>query len=173
VEQWKPIPDFEGIYEISDAGRVRVVVSRKGVKAGRILSTSPNSSGYCQVVLSKNGRQKKYLLHRLVMRTFEPRADAACLDVNHEDCNKHNNAISNLKWCTHQQNIQHARQALASWRQQKGEAVHTAKLTESDIREIRTLSQSGLLQKEIAQGFGVSRTTISRVLQRKIWPHVL
>lgn len=94
-EIWKDIRDYEGIYEISNFGRVK--------REKKILKSSKNSMGYYLVSLSKNGKSKTYSIHRLVAETFIPNpSNFSC--VNHKDENKENNKLDNLEWCTYQYN---------------------------------------------------------------------
>jgi len=109
-EIWKAIEGYEGIYQVSSFGRVRSVkrtVKRLGrygnnstfnVK-GEILSQWKRSDGYMSVTLRSGKKQKTYLVHRLVIETFNPNPDASQW-INHKDENKSNNNISNLEWCT-------------------------------------------------------------------------
>ena len=93
-EIWCPIKGYEGIYEVSDQGRV------KSLKFGkeRILKTVRDKDGYIQVDLYKNGDQKTCKVHRLVSQAFNPNPDNL-LQVNHKDEDKTNNKVSNLEWC--------------------------------------------------------------------------
>jgi len=69
-ETWKPVPGYEGLYEVSDHGRVWSI-KRLGVKAHRARELKPwHSSGYRWVTLTKMGKQSKFSIHRLVMATF-------------------------------------------------------------------------------------------------------
>lgn len=99
-EIWCPINGYEGIYEVSDQGRV------KSLKFGkeRILKTDKVVGGYLQVTLCKNGELKKYRVHRLVAKTFIPNPDNLP-QVNHKDENKTNNSVHNLEWCTNKYNV--------------------------------------------------------------------
>lgn len=97
-EIWTDIKDYEGIYQISNMGRV------KNIKYNRFLKTSI-TRGYQTVVLSKNNKQKSYLVHRLVMKNFYPIDNMDNLQVNHKDENKLNNCLSNLEWMTRKENV--------------------------------------------------------------------
>ena len=88
---WKKIENTN--YEVSTDGRVRN-------KNGYILTPNINKGGYHQVRLSIDGKQKCYLIHRLVMMTFAPIENYDNLQVNHIDEDKSNNDISNLEWCS-------------------------------------------------------------------------
>jgi len=100
-EIWKPVVGYEGLYEISNLGKV------KSLKYGkeRILKSSKNKVGYLMVSLFKDGKHKIYKVHRLVASAFIPNNDLFKTEVNHKDENKENNNIENLEWCTHKYNI--------------------------------------------------------------------
>jgi hypothetical protein len=97
-EEWKDINGYEGLYQVSNYGRV------KNLKTGKILKQSPNTVGYLKVGLSKEGKQKTLLVHRLVADAFIPNPDKKP-HVDHADGNKENNCISNLGWVTLQDNL--------------------------------------------------------------------
>ena len=98
-EIWCPIKGYEGIYEVSDQGRVRSLKFGKE----RILKQGRNPEGYLLVCLCKNGEHKAYKVHRLVAQTFIPNPDNLP-QVNHKDENKENNSVHNLEWCTNKYN---------------------------------------------------------------------
>ena len=93
-EIWKDIKDYEGLYQVSNFGRVKSI--RFGKE--RILKSGTNNWGYLFVKLCKNGKIKPFLVHRLVAEAFLPNTDnLPC--VNHKDENKQNNNVNNLEWC--------------------------------------------------------------------------
>lgn len=98
TELWKDVKGYEGLYQVSNKGRVR--------RDGRVLSTPPDSNGYCVAVLCKGGVRHSVKVHRIVAAAFlgEP-FDGA--EVNHIDEDKSNNSAENLEWCTRLQNIRH------------------------------------------------------------------
>lgn len=98
-EIWKYIKGYEGLYQVSNFGRV------KSIKFGkeRILKTFKNTRGYLQVNLCKNGKVKNYKVHRLVAEAFLDNTDNLP-EVNHKDENKLNNNAENLEWCSAKHN---------------------------------------------------------------------
>ena len=99
-EIWKDIKNFEKLYQISNKGRIKN-------KYGRILKTAVNHNGYIVVYLCKNNKKCSKRVHRLVAEAFIPKVDGKD-QVNHIDCNKKNNNVENLEWCTPYENIKHA-----------------------------------------------------------------
>ena len=95
----KSILDYENIYYASTEGHIEN--SRKRLKSYTI------NSGYEAIKLTKEGKKKAFLVHRLVALTFLPNEEDHP-EVNHIDGNKSNNALSNLEWCSRSENKQHA-----------------------------------------------------------------
>ena len=101
-EVWKPIKDYEGLYEVSSLGRVRILNYRKTGK-GKILKNIECSNGYLTVGLRKNGKRKFLKVHRLVAEAFIPNPEGKpCID--HINTIKNDNRIENLRWVTHEEN---------------------------------------------------------------------
>ena len=96
-EIWKDIIGFEGIYEISNLGRIR------RIKTGRILSTRRYDGWYITVTLYKDKKRYGKLLHRLVAETFVPNP-YDLPEVNHLDEDKTNNRADNLEFCDRKYN---------------------------------------------------------------------
>lgn len=99
-EIWRDIEGYEGLYQVSDKGRVR------SLKYGKehILKPERTHNGYLRVNLCKNEKQKHFLVHRLVALTFITNPNNLP-DVNHKDENKENNRVENLEWCDCKYNI--------------------------------------------------------------------
>lgn len=112
-EYYANIKGFEDLYQVSNYGTVKSIthrVNKDGCQLvkGKILSPFVDrKNGYLCVNLSRGGKYKIYRVHRLVAETFIPNPDHLP-QVNHKDCNKMNNHIDNLEWCTQQENIRHA-----------------------------------------------------------------
>ena len=98
-EIWKPVKGYEGIYEVSNYGRVKSA-------RGKILKQYLNHQGYYKLGLTKGGKQKDLFVHRLVASAFIPNTrNVEC--VNHIDECKTNNNADNLEWVTHHENNCH------------------------------------------------------------------
>lgn len=100
-EIWKDIPEYEGLYQISNLGRVKTL-GRKRVKEG--IRKTEICKGYERIDLSKNNKSKHYFIHQLVAKTFIPNPNNYKI-INHIDENTLNNCVENLEWCTQQYNL--------------------------------------------------------------------
>lgn len=112
-EVWVDMPDYEGLYMISNKGRIKNVprIMNKGtrleyISKERILRPSISKDGYMRVSLFKNGKKKQIGVHRLVAIAFIPNNGFLC-DVNHKDENKLNNSVDNLEWCSKEYNTKY------------------------------------------------------------------
>ena len=101
-EIWKDIECFEGLYQVSNLGRV------KRVATGRVLKGCKDRGGYLLVGLYKQGSASKKLIHRLVAQAFIPNPEHKS-EINHIDENKTNNMVSNLEWMTAKENSNHGK----------------------------------------------------------------
>ena len=99
----KDIKNFEGLYEVSNYGRVR------NYKTKTIKAVQISDRGYYKSNLSKNNKQKMCRVHRLVAQAFIPNPDNKS-EVNHKDFNKLNNHVDNLEWTSGDENITHSQQ---------------------------------------------------------------
>ena len=109
-EIWADIPEFEGVYQISNYGRL------KSYKQGKekVLSLSPNKHGYIEKQLYKHSKYTNKKIHRLVAEAFIPNPNNLP-EVNHKDGNKQNNTVENLEWCTTKENNWHRYNVLNKW----------------------------------------------------------
>lgn len=160
-EQWKPIKGYEGLYEVSDLGRVRGIIS------GRILAAYKGSSGYLRIDLWKNGSKKVHRLHRLVLEAFQgdPPPGLQCRHLNHnkEDC-----SLGNLEWNTQQVNIQDNFERGAC-NAPRGEEHYSTGLTWEKVNELRELSAAGWNTLQLAKRYKLSYTACANIVKGKTW----
>lgn len=111
VEIWKDIPNYEGIYQISNYGNVRRLNKwdlnrREFYENIHNIKLQSDTKGYLHVDLSKNQNVKRRDVHRLVAEAFIPNPENKP-EINHIDGNKKNNRVDNLEWCTRSENLLH------------------------------------------------------------------
>lgn len=109
TEEWKDIKGYEGLYQVSNYGRVKSltrwsVSARSYVPAEVIMSPTDNGNGYLIVSLSRGTHRKNHYVHRLVAEAFVENPNGRNY-VNHLDYDKRNNRSDNLEWCTQKENV--------------------------------------------------------------------
>ena len=110
-EIWNDIQGYEGLYQVSNFGRVKSLPKKHDISMGkgyyitkeRILQPGEDKDGYLQVGLRKNKKTRMRKIHRLVAETFIPNLNNLP-QVNHKDENKQNNDVINLEWCNNSYN---------------------------------------------------------------------
>lgn len=171
-EVWKPCPDFELDYEVSSEGRVRRIrAATASGPVGLIMSQRKNECGYVFVCLRRHKeRQKNVAVHRLVARAFLKEPPGGTHEVNHINAVKHDNCLCNLEWVTPRENARHAI-SLGRWTNVRGSRHPAAKLDESRVSSIRTEHNQGHSICSLARKYGVTRSTIGRVVHKEHWRH--
>jgi hypothetical protein len=168
VTKWKPIHDYEGLYEVSNYGSVRSIdriIVKRGfdyLYKGKILSKSYDKDGYCKYVLSKSNKQKTFRACQLVCSHFVQTRPAGLI-CRHKDGNKLNDHYLNLEWGTHQENTN---DRLDHGTMLYGEDVPTSKLTWEQVHDIRNSLAS---RRELSLRYNVSVSTIEKVLNNVYW----
>lgn len=161
-EEWLKIAEFLGMYEISSKGRVRSI--------NGILSGGINTGGYKHITLWKNGKPYMRRINRLVALYFIPNPDNLPI-VMHLDDDKLNNSYTNLKWGTHQDNMDDmtnkGRQAKL-----KGSENNFSILIEEDIPDIYRRAWSGEKYRDIAKDYGVKAEAIGSIKRGVNWLHI-
>lgn len=150
------IKDFPNYY-VTDTGEVW---SHRGKK----LKGWKNPAGYLQYDLKNNLGFKKHYGHRLIAEAFIPNPNNLPY-VCHKDDNTSNNCASNLFWGTHQDNMDDRG---LKGRQARGIKTNTAKLTEAQVRDIRSRPDHEGLDRE----FGISYQHVLNIRGRKSWKHI-
>lgn len=178
-EKWKTIKGYEGLYKVSNLGRVRslsrIIKRSDGLEAfrkGRILSanTSTRRNKYPRVVLRKGNIPESVYIHRLVLEAFVGPCPEGMECRHFPDRDPNNNTLKNLSWGTRKQNAKdrkaHKTEVVPGL---TGEAHPSAKLTLNQVRLIRKRIRQGELASKLAQEFGVSLANICMIRDGKTW----
>lgn len=161
TEIWKKHPEIEKL-EVSTFGRVRtldkVVPSGKYTRfiKGRVLKQFDNSKGYLQVNIKVDGKWTRKTVHRLVAQTFLPNPDGLPM-VNHRDCDRTNNNVENLEWCTAKYNSQYQEK----YGKAKSKPVLALNLATLEISKFKSQSEAG-------QALGANVGNINSVIKGRI-----
>lgn len=180
IEEWRDITGYEGLYQVSNLGRVRSLdrtelIHRKGSCfyrhfSSKILHLNKTGKGYLRVDLCKTINGKQNLIHksvhRLVAESFIPNPENK-KTVNHIDGNKTNNCFENLEWNTYSENVKHSFINGLEKPYKRIDGI-SKKLTDSQVIEIR--SEHALYKKsstELAKKYNVSHTYIKKIISRE------
>lgn len=158
-EEWREIPETNGLYEVSNCGRVRSWARTKPV----ILKGYLDKDGYRLVRLCVEGQRKGVGVHRLVLLAFVGDSD---LQGNHLNGIKDDNRLDNLEYATQSRNIQHAMTTLGHF---KGEKNSGAKLVAAQVVEMRRLRSEGVPVRQLAEQFSVSRSLVDAICNGQYW----
>lgn len=170
MEEWRDVEGYEGLYQVSNEGRVRslprtIETSNRQSRTygGRVIHGCMSSTGYRVVTLSKKARSS---IHRLVASAFVPNPDnKPC--VNHINGDKTDNRPENLEWCSYSENEKHAYNIGLKHKSPK--AGRQRRFTDEQIRTIR---QSCEPMAHLARKYGVSETTVKYIKTRRIYSEV-
>lgn len=181
-EEWRDIEGYEGLYQVSEGGNVRSLdrlvkgsYNSKGkcLRKGRVLAKC-TSRGYVIVILCNSGVNSTRQVHRLVAEAFIPNPNNFPF-VLHGDDNPINNCISNLRWGTHQDNVNDMFERGRS-NKATGSNHGNSILSEKDVLEIRKLLLLSRdvrgSQESIGRKFNVSGSVISNIKSKKTWRHI-
>ena len=170
--EWRPIPNYEGFYDVSSTGSVRGIdrILPDGRQwKGIVLRIKTAKSGHMSVRLcGRDGIHRWVGVHRLVLEAFVgPCPDG--MEGAHNDGVPSHNWPSNLRWDTRSGNHadKHAHGTLLV-----GTKNHLAKLTEDQVRSIFRLHVTGVTGRQIARLMNVTPANISSILRGKTWQHL-
>lgn len=176
----RDIPGYEGLYAATSEGHIwsypkSWVSGNGGVRkhGGQFLRADIGTQGYRRVTLVKDGKTKRFLLHRLVAAAWVPNPDNKPF-VNHKDGVKYNNAPDNIEWCTQGENERHAwATGLKKDTPERGlqrRAVAIAvnasrrKLTMDQANEVRVKRAQGASWSELSRQFGIHRNGLKSIV---------
>jgi hypothetical protein len=163
-EIWLDVIGYEGLYQVSNLGRVKSIRRKKQI----IMNPTVRNVGYCCLTFYKRDVKKMHDIHRLVCQTFLPNPYNK-KTVNHINGIKTDNRLINLEWSTQKENVNHA--SLNGLRKDKGEHNNFSKLTNEEVYKIKYLHKD-LTQVEIGKIYGVKQSTISSILLGQTWKHI-
>lgn len=161
AEIWRKHPDIEKI-EVSSLGRVRtldrVVSNGKGTRLvkGRVLKPFGSGRGYLVVSIQSDGKRTMKYVHRLVAKTFLSNPNGFPM-VNHLDCDRTNNSVKNLEWCTASYNSKYREKFVKA----SGHPVFAINLATLEVSRFNS-------QREASRELGVSHGNIYSVLKGRI-----
>ena len=173
-EIWLPVVGYEGLYEVSNRGRVWSVP--RPSYGGRLIGghlLRPKGQRYLQVNLSANSKVRTWLVHRLVMRAF-----AGPPSEGHEVCHGPRGALvnhwpENLSYGTAIMNRGEDKRRDGTLGMSGGERNGSAKLTREQVVAIRTrYADGGVSQYELAVEYSVNQSRISAIVCGQSWAHV-
>ena len=176
-EVWKDIDGYEGIYQVSNLGKVRSLDRKvwNYIKPGRILKTHNNGHGYYNVSLhNKDKIEKHAYIHILVAKAFIPNPNNYT-EVNHKDFDKTNNCVDNLEWVTHRENCKHAwvtglRTKSEEERRKKIQMynIKLKSINEHDVFKIyNEYKTKKVTMKDLSEKYNVCRQTICNIVNKK------
>lgn len=174
TERWLPVVSYDGVYrdlyEVSNLNQVRSLPrwTKTGLRSGQILKPWLQNAGYPAVKLAREGTQRTCLVHRLVLEAFAGERPPGQV-ARHGPNGKLDASADELCWGTY---VQNETDKLRDGTDQRGERNHMAKLTESDVREIRRLAAAGALKYRIAEQYGLCKSAVGQIVRRKSWTHV-
>ena len=154
VEEWKPVANYEGLYEISSFGRVkaleRLVMNNGGLQRKHEKILKQNKQSHCMVVLCKDGKTKPFLVHRLVADAFIPNPDNKPV-VDHIDTDPYNNYVDNLRWCTVQENCMNPLTRKHNSESKKGHKCYLSHHSEETKKKLSEMKKGIPLSEEHKQ----------------------
>jgi hypothetical protein len=180
IETWKPVVGWEGYYEVSSLGRIKrlplkiTCLSKQGNPClkkwkGGFLSPHINKDGHFYIGLCKNGERKILKVHRIVAEAFLVPVPGKT-HIDHIDANKLNNTPSNLRWCTHAENIRYGWET--GCYNNVGSKHPLSKLTEEIVKQIKIEIANGGRNYIIAKQFGISQQNVCDIRKGRLWTHV-
>lgn len=177
-ETWKSVIGYDGLYQVSDLGRVRSLDRfYKKISLGRVLKLSVNKPGYKVFTASKFGSPKKLYVGKEVLRAFV-KNPLEKPEVNHKNGIKTDDQLTNLEWVTGAENLAHAKKT--GLNHNIGETHCHAVLTRQNVLDIRRTyvllkdRKNGMKYtypsgKSMAQQYGITRGHLYAIVRGYVW----
>lgn len=176
-EIWKDIPEYEGIYRISNFGNIRTLdryvtdINKTQFIRGKTLKPFDNGKGYMVVSLHKNGKRKNKYIHRLVAELFLNNYNEN-LTINHKDFNTKNNKYNNLEVVTQKENIGYS---VKNGRYIESNKRKVNKQIEKAIKKVRdketvilNFYRNGIGINEISKKFHLKYDNVAKIIKEKM-----
>ena len=168
-EIWKPMVGFPE-HEVSNYGVIRCLFGRskwgrKRLDTPRVLKTSLGNSGHPRVGMRRDGKNITVFCHKAVLLAFVGPQPAG-KESGHMDGTRTNNYVGNLKWITHQENVDHRK---IHGTHLSGERLHSAKLTFAQVQEIRSELKRGATKEGLGRRYKVKGSTIYQIATGRTW----
>lgn len=169
-EEWRWVVGYEGLYMVSDQGRVFGLP--KPTHYGHVLAKKTHASGYESVCLCRGNHKRYVSVHRIVAAAFVPNPNGKP-EVNHKNGIRSDNRASNLEWVTRSENERHAYHVLGKSpnRPWAGKPRKSARLLSDE--QVRMIRADVRPSRDIGRLYGVSKTTILNVKNRKLYSEVV
>lgn len=172
-ESWVDVPDYIGLYQVSDAGRVRIHPEsprKKGPSSpSKVLKLADRKGYLVATLMGLDGKRKGTTVNRLVAFAFHGNPPTSKHQAAHLDGDRKNNLPSNICWATSKENHNHR---IHHGTDAKGTRNGRSKIKESDVIAIREAVLRGRTKVSIALEFGISNTQVNNIALQKSWNHV-
>lgn len=165
MEIWKDIPNYNGIYQVSNYGGIKRLNYRNSGNE-KIITPKYTKQGYVFVALWKNGKYKNYYVHRLVGQAFLENP-FGFPEINHRDENPSNNNINNLEWCSSSYNTRYSRKKHPERYVTTYKGKRTSRQTKYSLFEVNQKDKNGNIIKtwnnisEIVRELGYNNSSIT------------
>jgi len=178
VEVWKYITEYEGLYQVSNIGRIKSLErysanqwsEKARFREEKILSYQLTKDGYPSIKLSKNGNAIRHRIHRLVALCFLENPFGK-EQVNHINGIKTDNRVENLEWATCSENMEHAYKSGLRTAPSGVDSPYSV-FSKQDVLDIRDSFKNGISQIELAKKYNVTMGCISGVCRKRTYANI-